>query len=272
MQVRAGSSPSARATAAGPAPHASSRDGKRARTGSRSRSHRASGGPSRRNVDLRAERFEDVGGPAFRADAAVAVLGHRQPGGSGNKGARGRDIDHARPVAAGAAAIGEQIIWPVERRCRGRQGRAAPIISSAVSPFMRRAISMPAISAGSSLPITSRSNRCSLSSRGRSSRRASGEAGWGPALDLRGRMGRRGIGGKGRMKHLEIPQMLKQKSPPVAGGQSMIGELVDQSRHRAASEPSRHQRRAMRVAAVAVRLFHESLAKRERRCRSSAGG
>ncbi|MGE5063532.1 MAG: hypothetical protein ACM3IG_05645 [Myxococcales bacterium] len=27
---------------------------------------------------------------------------------------------------------------------------------------------------------------------------------------------------------------LKQKSPPVAGGQSMIGWLVDQSRHRAA--------------------------------------
>jgi hypothetical protein len=27
---------------------------------------------------------------------------------------------------------------------------------------------------------------------------------------------------------------LKQKSPPMAGGQSMIGWLVDQSRHRAA--------------------------------------
>jgi hypothetical protein len=27
---------------------------------------------------------------------------------------------------------------------------------------------------------------------------------------------------------------LKQKSPPVAGGQSMIERLVDQSRHRAA--------------------------------------
>jgi len=35
---------------------------------------------------------------------------------------------------------------------------------------------------------------------------------------------------------------LKQKSPPKAGGQSMIGWLVDQSRHRAANVDPRHQR------------------------------
>jgi hypothetical protein len=46
----------------------------------------------------------------------------------------------------------------------------------------------------------------------------------------------------------------KQKSPPVAGGQSMIGMLVDQSRHRAAKVASRHhQRRAIEEAAMATR-------------------
>jgi len=45
-----------------------------------------------------------------------------------------------------------------------------------------------------------------------------------------------------------------KKSPPVAGGQSMIGMLVDQSRHRAASVASRHhQRRAIEEAAMEAR-------------------
>jgi hypothetical protein len=44
---------------------------------------------------------------------------------------------------------------------------------------------------------------------------------------------------------------LKQKSPPVAGGQSMIGRLVDQSRHRAATFVERHQKRTVEVAAKA---------------------
>jgi hypothetical protein len=46
----------------------------------------------------------------------------------------------------------------------------------------------------------------------------------------------------------------KQKSPPVAGGQSMIVWLIDQSRHRAARLASRHhQRRAIEEAAMATR-------------------
>lgn len=47
--------------------------------------------------------------------------------------------------------------------------------------------------------------------------------------------------------------LLKQKSPPVAGGQSMIVWLIDQSRHRAASVQTRHQRRAFEEAAMATR-------------------
>jgi hypothetical protein len=46
----------------------------------------------------------------------------------------------------------------------------------------------------------------------------------------------------------------KQKSPPVAGGQSMIAWLVDQSRHRAASVAPRHQKPAVEVAAMATRF------------------
>jgi len=46
---------------------------------------------------------------------------------------------------------------------------------------------------------------------------------------------------------------LKQKSPPLAGGQSMIGLLVDQSRHRAARVDERHQKRTFDVAAMAFR-------------------
>jgi hypothetical protein len=46
---------------------------------------------------------------------------------------------------------------------------------------------------------------------------------------------------------------LKQKSPPMAGGQSMIGWLVDQSRHRAARVQPRHQMVTVEDAAMAFR-------------------
>jgi hypothetical protein len=47
----------------------------------------------------------------------------------------------------------------------------------------------------------------------------------------------------------------KQKSPPKAGGHSMIVGLVDQSRHRAARVQSRHhQRCAVEEAAMATRF------------------
>lgn len=47
--------------------------------------------------------------------------------------------------------------------------------------------------------------------------------------------------------------LLKQKSPPVAGGQSMIVWLIDQSRHRAAKVQPCHQRATVRAAAMAFR-------------------
>ena len=74
------------------------------------------------DVDLRAQLLEHVGRAASRADAAIAVLGDRQAARRRDEGRRGRDVDQPRPVAAGAAAIGEEIIGPVERQRRGRQG------------------------------------------------------------------------------------------------------------------------------------------------------
>ena len=68
--------------------------------------------------------FEHVGRAAFRADAAIAVLGDRQPACRRDEAGGGRDVDQPRPVAAGAAAIGEQIIGPLERQRRGRQAHA----------------------------------------------------------------------------------------------------------------------------------------------------
>ena len=95
---------------------------------------------------------------------------------------------------------------------------------------------MPAISAGSSLPSTSRSNRCSASSLGRSSpasRRGSG-LGTGRSAGSGGR----GSGKVGRSA-LEHDGFLKQKSPPVAGGQSNDRNLASRS-----VAPSRRMGRA----------------------------
>jgi hypothetical protein len=47
---------------------------------------------------------------------------------------------------------------------------------------------------------------------------------------------------------------LKQKSPPVAGGQSKIF-LVDQPCHRAAGAGARHHERTVELAAIAFRQF-----------------
>src|SRR5206468_12441461 len=100
----------------------------------------------------------------------------------------------------------------------------APIISSAVSPFILSAISIPAIPAGSSLPSTSRSNRCAESSIGKSSpvsslggglgtgREGSCPAGWDAAVAAR--VSRWKVAIWFMIGHL------KQKSPPLGGGQS----------------------------------------------------
>jgi len=49
------------------------------------------------------------------------VLGDRQSGGGRDKGAGGGNVDHPRAIAAGAAAIGEQIIGSIEGGGGGRQ-------------------------------------------------------------------------------------------------------------------------------------------------------
>ena len=49
----------------------------------------------------------------------------------------------------------------------------------------------------------------------------------------------------------------------------MIGWLVDQSRHRAASVVTRHQKRTVEVAAMAVRCVIERLAKPLKHVRST---
>ena len=72
-----------------------------------------------RKVDPRADGFEHVGGAAARADAAIAVLGDRQPAGHGDERSRSRHVDQPRSVPAGAAAIGIEIVGAVERLRRG---------------------------------------------------------------------------------------------------------------------------------------------------------
>ena len=49
------------------------------------------------------------------------MLGDRQAGGGGDEAGRGRDVDQPRPVAPGAAAVGEQAVGPVERGRGGGQ-------------------------------------------------------------------------------------------------------------------------------------------------------
>ena len=73
------------------------------------------------DVELRAELLEHVGRAAARGHRAVAVLGDRQAGRGGGEGDGGRDVDRGRAVAAGAAAVGEEIIGPREISVGGAQ-------------------------------------------------------------------------------------------------------------------------------------------------------
>ena len=80
----------------------------------------------RRGLDLRSERLDHVGRAAARADAAIAMLGDRQPTGGGDKRRGGGDVDEAGTVAARAAAIGIEIVGTIERQRRGAQGPGGP--------------------------------------------------------------------------------------------------------------------------------------------------
>jgi len=64
----------------------------------------------------------------------------------------------------------------------------------------------------------------------------------------------------GKVRSWVIGRHLKQKKARrLAGGQSMIDWLFDQSRHRAASVAPRHQKRTVEVAAMAVRCIIAAL-------------
>ena len=123
----------------------------------------------RRQVKPSAERLEDVGRPASRGERTVAVLDHGQAAGGGDECRRGRHVDRAREIAAGAAAVGEQMIGSLERRApRERSAIAAPINSSAVSPLTRSATKARPSTARSSGLRRCGSNRPRASARSRS--------------------------------------------------------------------------------------------------------
>src|SRR6185503_3580048 len=73
---------------------------------------------------------EHVSRAAARGHRPVAVLGDRQARGGGDEGDGGRQVDRAGAVAAGAAAVGERVIGPLERRIGGAQraGRADQLV------------------------------------------------------------------------------------------------------------------------------------------------
>ena len=52
-----------------------------------------------------AQRFEHVGAARLRSDGAVAVLGHRHPGGGGDEGDGGGNVKCVEPVAACSANV-----------------------------------------------------------------------------------------------------------------------------------------------------------------------
>ena len=74
-----------------------------------------------RRVEVDSEPLEHVGRAAARGHRPIAVLGDRQARSGGDEGDRGRQVDRAGSVAAGAAAVGERIIGPLERRVGGAQ-------------------------------------------------------------------------------------------------------------------------------------------------------
>ena len=180
------------------------------------------------DVDLRAERFEHVGRAAARADAAVAVLGDRQPAGRGDERRRGRDVDQARAVAAGPAAIGIT---------DSRAGRtAAPRRSARARRRSSPRRSRPSSEARSACRRSRPARACRApaartdareSSIGRSSPLSSLGSGLGTGFERIVAGARNGSPParprRGRKVVIWFMGHLKQKSPPVAGGQSMIG-------------------------------------------------
>ena len=81
----------------------------------------ADGAPGllQRQVDANAQRFQNVGGAAARADGTIAVLGDMRTSGGGNESRSGGDVERAGTVAARAASI-EHVRWAIGLRGKNR--------------------------------------------------------------------------------------------------------------------------------------------------------
>ncbi len=95
-------------------------------------------------IDVDAERREEIGAAARRRNGAIAVLGDiRACAGRDERGDRG-DVERAAAVAAGAAGVDEAFAHAIGGKSSGvtrsRIAIAAPVISSGVSPFIRSAM------------------------------------------------------------------------------------------------------------------------------------
>jgi hypothetical protein len=81
------------------------------------------------------------------------VLGDRNPGPRNDKG-RGRgNVESALLIAAGSASIEQVLELTRTRYALSRITRAAPVISSTLSPFMRKAVRKAATWSGVASPV-----------------------------------------------------------------------------------------------------------------------
>jgi hypothetical protein len=107
----------------------------------------------RRQVDIDAERFENVGAARLRGDRASAMLGDAGPGRGGDEHRRRRDVEGLRAVAAGAAGV-DQVRAVADRTLvdNSRMTCAAAEISPIVSFLTRRPMMIAAIMTGVTSP------------------------------------------------------------------------------------------------------------------------
>ena len=151
---------------------ASSPGGTRARSRTQCRARRCRPRPPpvagrRRRPRLRAGRRT-----ALAAGRAVAVLGDRDArGGRNHRGQRGH-VERPCPVAARAARV-QQRPFDLDPRANARIARARPVISAAVSPFIRNATRKPAVWAAVASPRMIVERAASLVAASRSSCRVS---------------------------------------------------------------------------------------------------
>ena len=102
----------------------------------------------RAEVDDDAERFEHVGRARERRRRTPAVLADDRPRAGDHERAERRDVDRAAPVPAGATGV-DDLDADLAGSRRGRaSARTRPVISSTVSPLVRRPATNAAIWAG----------------------------------------------------------------------------------------------------------------------------